>query len=360
VAGGTTSGTGTSTPLVRRAGAYAVVLAVALAVPPATAAAAPPEIGVRGPADGCPASGAVAVALAAMLPQARVLVGGWDAAARVVRIEDLGERYRIAIAGATREEADPARDCAERARVAAVFVTLTLFPPFAPAGDAAPVSAPAPASAPSRPSTPSGPSAAADDRERPGVVRTRAPDPRNRRPLRLSVEATGLAVLAPASSGLVPATGGGAARVRLELWRGRDTALGVALGAGAAAAATLTFTNGRATVVRAPVDLGGYAVWRRGRAEMLVDLGLAGSALHVRGQDFTPDVATTSLEWSLRLGAALRLWLAPRLGVMVGLDTSIVPEPYALVVKPVGPLDRLGSTPAVWLDLSLGLCARFD
>ncbi|HEY3354650.1 MAG TPA: hypothetical protein VGQ83_15465 [Polyangia bacterium] len=332
------------------------MIAVAL-LAPCPAAAAPPEIGVAGPPDGCPASGAVAVALAAMLPCARVLVGGWDPSAQVVQVEDLGGRYRVSVAGAAREEADPARHCAERARVAAVFVTLTLYPPFAPATDAPPASAPTQGAASAAPTGAPASAAPPKDLELPGAVRAAAPVRGGGLTLRPSVEAAGLVAMAPASPGALPAAGGGAARLRLELWRRTTIGLGVALGAGAAAAATLELPHGRATLVRAPVDLDAYLAHGRGRVELLADLGVAGSALHVRGQGFTPDLATTILEWSLRLGAALRLWVAPRLGVGVGLEVSVVPRTYDLVVQPVG---RLGATPTVWLDLTFGLCARFD
>ncbi|HTA20950.1 MAG TPA: hypothetical protein VK989_16765 [Polyangia bacterium] len=53
-----------------------------------------------------------------------------------LQIDDLGARYRVAIAGRSREVVDEARDCGRRAQVAAVFVALTLAPPEGPAPEA--------------------------------------------------------------------------------------------------------------------------------------------------------------------------------------------------------------------------------
>lgn len=44
----------------------------------------------------------------------------------VAEVEDLGESYRIGVAGASRLVRDPARQCLERARVAGVFLALNL------------------------------------------------------------------------------------------------------------------------------------------------------------------------------------------------------------------------------------------
>src|SRR5437660_611079 len=48
----------------------------------------------------------------------------------VSRVSDLGDRFEVIALGQTRQYADPARDCAERARVAAVFITLAVNPPM--------------------------------------------------------------------------------------------------------------------------------------------------------------------------------------------------------------------------------------
>lgn len=59
-------------------------------------------------------------------------------------VEDLGESYRISVAGASREVRDPARQCLERARVAGVFVALNLPSPEPPPAAVARTLAPRP------------------------------------------------------------------------------------------------------------------------------------------------------------------------------------------------------------------------
>jgi hypothetical protein len=49
-----------------------------------------------------------------------------DSAELLAEVEDLGESYRVSVAGASREVHDPARRCLERARVVAVFLALNL------------------------------------------------------------------------------------------------------------------------------------------------------------------------------------------------------------------------------------------
>ena len=44
-------------------------------------------------------------------------------------MSDLGDRFEITALGQTQQYVDPGRDCAERARVAAVFIALALSPP---------------------------------------------------------------------------------------------------------------------------------------------------------------------------------------------------------------------------------------
>ncbi|HEY3352733.1 MAG TPA: hypothetical protein VGQ83_05760, partial [Polyangia bacterium] len=111
----------------------------------AAAAAGAPIVHVAGAPEGCPAPRALRAALARLLPAARLVEDESEPSAVTVRIEDGGAMFRIAIGAGWREVRDPARDCAERARVAAVLVVLALAPPAI--GEPA-VTAPPPAAAP--------------------------------------------------------------------------------------------------------------------------------------------------------------------------------------------------------------------
>jgi hypothetical protein len=67
------------------------------------------------------------------------------------RVIDLGDRYVVTAAGQSNLYTDPARDCGERARVAAVFIALALNPPVVPQVPPGPVPAPPPERSPAAP-----------------------------------------------------------------------------------------------------------------------------------------------------------------------------------------------------------------
>jgi hypothetical protein len=74
-------------------------------------------------ASACPSHEAVWANVAALVGRERV-----EAARPALTLEDLGDRYRVVVAGRAHDYADPARDCGKRAEIAAVFVGLTLWP----------------------------------------------------------------------------------------------------------------------------------------------------------------------------------------------------------------------------------------
>ncbi|HSS37243.1 MAG TPA: hypothetical protein VLT58_00595 [Polyangia bacterium] len=82
----------------------------------------------------CPTRDAVAQAVAQAIPPA--LHAGAPMSGELpasVQITDLGDGFEVTVGREVQRYADPARDCTERARVAAVFVALVLSPPAAPA-----------------------------------------------------------------------------------------------------------------------------------------------------------------------------------------------------------------------------------
>src|SRR5664279_1629553 len=88
------------------------------------------------PSETCPSREAIDAAVTALL--GKTLVSSEDM--KLVDVMDLGERYVITVKGRTREYSDELRDCAKRARVAAVFVALTLAPPDIASTEAPPQS----------------------------------------------------------------------------------------------------------------------------------------------------------------------------------------------------------------------------
>jgi hypothetical protein len=98
-------------------GAIAGARAVLALVAALQGEAAPP------PAPACPSHEAVWADVATLVGRERAL-----AARPELSLEDLGDRYRVVVAGRAHDYADPARDCSKRAEIAAVFVGLTLWP----------------------------------------------------------------------------------------------------------------------------------------------------------------------------------------------------------------------------------------
>jgi hypothetical protein len=75
---------------------------------------------------GCPTREAVAAALSPALVHIRPNADPLPSDFRTV---DLGDAFEVTASGQAQRYADAARDCAERARVAAVFVALAMNPP---------------------------------------------------------------------------------------------------------------------------------------------------------------------------------------------------------------------------------------
>jgi hypothetical protein len=106
------------------------------------AAAAPLRIAVL-PPDGCPSQAALDAELSRLLPAPPPSAYSAD-----IFVSDGGDSFAVTVCGAERVFVDPPRNCAERARIAAVTIALTVAPPtvtFAdPASEAVLVGAPQP------------------------------------------------------------------------------------------------------------------------------------------------------------------------------------------------------------------------
>ena len=301
------------------AAAIGVLVGVAALQPGVARAEPPAAVVVRGPADGCPAAPAVARTLAALLRRSRVSVHEGPVGAAVVRLEDRGGEYRVALDGRVRVVSDPARDCTERTRVAAVVVAVTLDPP-----------------AVELPPPPPDSSAA---REAPGA------EPR----LRVRVAAAGRVSGAPGLAG-APVTGGGSLRGLLGTKH-----FGISLGVGALAPAIVDLSTGQADVTRVPLDLSAYGAYRRGRLELDAQAGLEVAVLRVAGRGLDVESRASGVELGVRVAAALTVWLQGSLAPYVGVDVLVVPKPNDLVVASLG---VVGHTPRVWLGGFFGVMAR--
>ena len=125
-----------------------VAAAASVVIAPGHAGAAePPELeSLVAGASSCPRPDLVLAELATLLPPDRLAarLRAYSGTPAVVELVDLGVPFQVIVAGRVREYRDEARDCVHRARVAAVFVALTIDPAFVAAAAPPPVTPPPP------------------------------------------------------------------------------------------------------------------------------------------------------------------------------------------------------------------------
>jgi hypothetical protein len=264
----------------------------------------------------CPSADAVTAALASAL--------GSDAKrdlAGVAKVIDEGDRFSVTALGQTRRYGDPARDCDERARAAAVFIALALNPPVV-----ALPPAPAPRAA------------------QPVSVAATAPAPASAR----WVDVATAARFDGGPSAGTSAAFGFEARVTVG-WRW----LGVAAAAGILAPTDSTLSSVTVRQQRFPLSVALTA--RRGLSQRLVVAGAVGAALvplTLRAESLTGASQSTRLDAGVRLAVELRFLATPRLAPFIDLHAEIFPRAYELDVDPLG---TIGSTGRFWLGAAVGL-----
>jgi hypothetical protein len=287
----------------------------------------------------CPSPAAVRAEIETLVPRARLdaklrAMGGTTTP---VEIFDVGAPFRVIAAGSAREYRDEARDCAYRARVAAVFVALVIEPgSILPAGPVPPTTlaaVPAPtASSVAAPASSSPQTAVASARARldlgAAVEAGWGPDARvgvAGLALRLAVGGGRLAVVAGAAALLpVDTTVGG---VRLRQWR-------LPADIGVRAQGQLGF-DGRPLV--APFG----------------EVGVAAALLQESARDLAARQTRSSAELGLRAAVGVRLATSTsaRLAPFVILHAILVPSPPTIFALPQG---TVGSTPRFWIGAAAG------
>ena len=282
------------------------------------------------PGDGtpsCPTRDAVAQAVAQAIPPA--LHDGAATAGELpasVQITDLGDGFEVTVGREVQRYADPARDCTERARVAAVFVALVLSPPAAPAPrpTAPVVIAPLPPPVPAPP---------APDAFRAGVA----------------------ARFDAAAGGGQAATAGAAIGGEARLSVGRH-ALGIQATAAVLTATESVLKDVRVREQRFPCSL---AATLRRRAGQHVELaGAAGVSLTpftLRGQGLMSPSPSTRLDVGGRLEFTAR-WTGHALSPFAGVHVEYFPHTYDLAVTPLG---AIGTTAPLQVGASAGVDFSF-
>jgi len=271
----------------------------------------------------CPTQAAVMATLSPVLAAESLRT-----VAELPRVIDLGDRYVVTAAGQSGLYADPARDCGERARVAAVFIALALNPPALPA---------TPKVAP--------PAVVPPSVERPVPIEPPSPPARAWR----EVSAAGRIDVAFAE-----ADAGRDATVGPEL--GFATGMG-AWGVSVTAAALWPTTATYATVsVQQQRFPFGVALAFRSRVGPSVQLGgqagLALALMRLQAQGIQANGPSTRLDVGARL-VFEAVW--PRgdgWALFAALRSEIFPRVYVLDVDP---LKKVGATHHYWWGASLGI-----
>jgi hypothetical protein len=232
-------------------------------------------------------------------------------------ILDHGDRYRVSVAGQTRELSDPARDCDARARAAAAFALLVLRPPTM----APPTATPPPARRAFSP-----PSA--------------------------ELEAGAIFEGAPRTAPDNSLTGLGAALRGVLHWR----YLGLSFGVDATSPDTLALADRtHARLWHVPLDASLRLLAPLGRVDLTGDVGAGATLVHVVGIGLKVAEAATTAEPTLRAALGIRIWLASRLALLIGLHTVLSLSRSQIAVAPTG---VVGTTPVAWLGIGAGLAVR--
>ena len=289
----------------------------------------------------CPSRSSIEAAVQALLGKS--LIASEDL--NQIDVVDLGDHYVITAKERMREYTDEARDCAKRARVAAVFVALTLAPPeigsasgaaspkvegpepeVAPPILPAPPPIPVPVGPPSKPATPPLPA-------------------RMSRAWRPGVELGTRVALAPRGDKSLVDLGGQVQFILTSLhW-------GVTFGANVPAPSTLEIESVRVQQARYSGIFGVRLSWRSDQIRAAVDLCALAALLRLQRLDSTTAYAETRVEPGLHLGTTWALrgdFLSP----YVGGYAELIPFTIPIAVEPRG---IIGHTSAVWLGLVAGI-----
>jgi hypothetical protein len=238
----------------------------------------------------------------------------------VAEVEDLGDSYRISVAGASRIVRDPAHHCLERARVAGVFLALNL-----------PSTEPVP-SVEARPVAPA-----------PELPQVRTPPS----PLALELRPFADIEAAPGAGAVLTGLGLGAS-VRVG-------ALAITLLGAATTSTTPYQPNGAPTrweLRRIPFAAGLGWEASVGMLGVGFELGPALDLLRFNGKTVPNPDQALRVNPGVRLDAVLRIRASRRLAAELSPVVSWFPRTYRVRVEPT---QLLAETPRFWLGVTLGL-----
>jgi hypothetical protein len=304
-------------------------------------------------ADGCPSAAQVRDMLAPLVAGTRLLIApeqAGEAPSEAARVRDLGGDYVIELRGAQRQHHDAAADCAERARVAAVFIALNLpgravsgaSSPAELAQDAASSGEPVPERSPTLGAAP--PAVPVE----PAEQSANGAGPAGERPFQLGVSALALLAFAPELQGVAP---GGSAALWMR-WRLFRLELSGAASAKRELPVSPAAPGGSAAIWRFPLALSASMLWRISRFELGPSLGVALDLLRARAERVERSELALRANVGGQLAALGQLLLTERLALQLSISGSFFPRSYELRIEPA---PRHADTPRVWLAAQLGL-----
>jgi hypothetical protein len=310
-----------SVPRLCTAIAWRTLLGAACTLAPRLARAEPGEhFGLR-VVGTCPSSEAVEQALAPLLKTELLAAAG-----AASKVEDRGNHFLVSVRDQTGQYADPARDCAERARVSAVFIALTLNPPQIQRSEPPPNMKQAP-HVDALPPTPE-----------------LSSTPPKTAWARLDLGARFDGTLYSGSS----ATIASGLELRASL---RNQSVGVAVGAAIFAPVVWELSGVLVSAQRFPSHLGLRLHLPVPPLELNLDLGVAAALFTLHALEATGEPLATRVDVGPRIALTTHFETSRGLAPYVGVQVEYFPQAYHIDVEPVG---RLGSTPKLWVGLSLG------
>jgi hypothetical protein len=259
----------------------------------------------------CPASADIEAALTQLLS-----AKSDRTASATVTVRDLGTTWSVHVAGRSATYSDPDRNCAERTKVAAVFVALVLEPPD--------IGEPPPAPA---------------MRESVGSTH-----PRLSRIHRLDLAPEFL--LAPGAGKRSSAmTWGGALR-----WLASGEHFGLTAGLEGSYPAVAKVQPYELSLARISIDTSASLCWRWSTAELGIELGPYGALLLAHGRGLYPSASSTHMDAGGRLGfraQTIGRWVSP----FLALQAELSARRFSLMVDPIG---DVGTAPRIWVGVLAG------
>lgn len=278
----------------------------------------------------CPLPDAIWQELVTLVPREHLIsrLRGRGKAHTSIQVDDLGAMFRISVLDKVREYREEARECAYRAKLAALFAALIIDPAALLCQQPPCLTAPVPA-------PPAAPPAQVENKARPALPP---------RPLvRLELGPTLVAGLGAEDR----ATHWGGV-LRLAIGRGSIVPV---LGAAALWPAETSIGGVRLRQWRLPVDLGVRATLPGSWIDFYGELGFVLALLSERALDLAAPRSPTGIELGGRVGLGARLARRAGLAPFVSLQAEFLPDPPSVFVLPEG---LAGRTPYVWMGACVG------